>query len=71
MLNMHGMSQQILKVTRETNTSATILEYITCNTKDRISQFGELLFGVSEHYITYFTREVAKECINKHKTIKI
>merc|ERR1712105_249837 len=38
--DMYGMSQLVSQVTRETPTSATILDHIICSRKDRISQNG-------------------------------
>lgn len=68
--SMYGMSQ-IINQTRETSTTATILDHIICNSKDKISQSGVLPIGLSDHYIAYSTRKVVKECIDKHRTIKI
>lgn len=69
--NMYSMSQLINEITRETKTSATILDHIICSRKEKISQHGVLPIGISDHYVTYCTRKVTKECLNKHNTIKI
>ena len=70
-LRMYGMEQVISETTRETSKSATILDHIICNKKEKISQYGVMPIGISDHYITYCTRKIVRECINSHNSIKI
>lgn len=70
-LKMYGMEQMISEVTRETRTSIAILDHILCSKTEKISQHGVMPLGISDHYMTYCTRKVVKECINNHNSIKI
>lgn len=70
-LKIYGMLQLTNEITRETRKSATILDHIICSKVEKISQHGVLPIGISDHYVTYCTRKIVRECINKHNSIKI
>lgn len=68
---MYGITQLINQINRETSDSKSLLDQIICNNKDKISQWGVLPVGLSDHYVTYCNRKVVKECLNKHNTFRI
>lgn len=57
--------------TRETKTLVTVFGHIICSRREKVSEDGEYLMGISDHYVTYCTRKVVKECINRHNSVRV
>ena len=64
-------SQTIAEPTRVTATSESCLDLIMVSDKDKISQFGTINIGLSDHMLTYCTRKISRGVFGKHKTVKI
>ena len=67
---LHGLKQIIDSPTRVTKTSSTILDHILTNSKDKISQFGVIDVGLSDHQLIYCTRKTVKPKYNTKTRIK-
>ena len=67
---LHGLKQIIDSPTRVTKTSSTILDHIITNSKDKISQFGVIDVGLSDHQLIYCTRKTVKPKTNTKTRIK-
>ena len=70
-MNMFNFSQIISDVTRVSKTSSTTIDLILVSDTDKISQRGVLDLGISDHCLIYCTREVLRNTINSHNTMKI
>ncbi|XP_071941144.1 uncharacterized protein [Antedon mediterranea] len=70
-LSLFNCSQIIDIPTRITDTTATTLDHIITNSKEKILQYGTLNVGLSDHLITYCTRKIWRCQINRHNTIRI
>ena len=68
---MHGFKQLIDKPTRITENSASLLDHVLTNSKDRVSQSGVINIGLSDHQLVYCTRKITREKFYKHKNIKV
>ena len=69
--SMYGFKQLIDKPTRITENSASLLDHVLTNSKDRVSQSGVINIGLSDHQLVYCTRKITREKYHKHKNIKI
>ena len=70
-LKINNYKHLINSPTRVTESSSTCIDHIFANKTERICQSGVIVSGLSDHYITYCTRKVYREQINKHNTVKI
>ena len=68
---MYGLKQLINQPTRITENTATLLDHILTNSKDRISQYGIINTGLSDHQLIYCTRKVSREKFFEHKDLLI
>ena len=57
--------------TRITNNSSSLLDHILTNSADRISQFGIVNVGLSDHQLIYCTRKITRTRLNTHKYVKM
>ena len=57
--------------TRITNNSSSLLDHILTNSADRISQFGIINVGLSDHQLIYCTRKITRTRLNTHKYVKM
>ena len=71
MLDTQGYTQLINTPTRVTTNTASLIDHIYTNNRDKVSQAGVIETGISDHFITYCTRRKPKDIIGKHTTIKI
>jgi exonuclease III len=71
MLHMAGFKQLISTPTRVTDSSKSIIDHVLCNNMQKISQYGVIKSGLSDHYTIYCTRKHIKTNVNSHKGIKI
>ena len=63
--------KQLLKLpTRITKTSTSLLDHVLTNSADRVSQFGVIDTGLSDHQLIYCTRKITRTKTNVHKYIK-
>ena len=70
MTDLHNFKQLINVPTRVTDTSATCIDHIFVNKSEKVNQAGVIESGISDHFITYCTRKINHEAINKHNTVK-
>ena len=68
---MYGLKQVINQPTRITENSATLLDHILTNSKDRLSQYGIINTGLSDHQLIYCTRKIIREKFYEHRDLKI
>ena len=66
---LHNFKQLINKPTRVTDTSASCIDHIFVNKSEKVCQAGIIESGISDHFITYCTRKINTEVINKHNTV--
>ena len=64
-----GLKQMIRSPTRITCSTSTLIDHILCNSDDKISQYGILDIGISDHHLIYCTRKIKKIKVNKHTQI--
>ena len=69
--SMHGLKQIIATPTRVTEKTATLLDHVLTNSKDRISQSGVLEIGISDHMPIFCTRKITHTKLFDHKYISI
>ena len=48
-----------------------MLDHILTNSADRISQFGIVNVGLSDHQLIYCTRKITQTRLNTHKYVKM
>ena len=53
-----------------TKNSTSLLDHVLTNSADRVSQFGVVETGLSDHQLTYCTRKITRTKSNVHKYIK-
>ncbi len=70
-LALNNHKQIITTPTRVTDNTANILHHVVCNKDDKISHSGVIETGISDHFITYWTRKHHRHNIGQHKTIKV
>ena len=54
---LYQVDQLINKPTRETNTSATLIDLVLTNAKENISTSGVIDLGMSDHSLIYVVRK--------------
>ena len=69
--SLHGIEQLLTLPTRITNNSSSLLDHILTNSADRISQFGIVNVGLSDHQLIYCTRKITRTRLNTHKYDKM
>ena len=67
--DLHNFKQLINKPTRVTETSASCIDHIFVNKSEKVSQSGVIESGISDHFITFCTRKINNEILNKHNTV--
>ncbi len=55
--SLYQLDQSINKPTRETNTSATLIDLVLTNAKENISTSGVIDLGMSDHSLIYVVRK--------------
>ena len=66
----NGLKQLLTLPTRITKNSTSLLDRVLTNSADRVSQFGVVDTGLSNHQLTYCTRKITGTKSNVHKYIK-
>ena len=69
--SLHGIEQLLNLPTRITKNSSSLLDHDLTNSADRISQFGIINVGLSDHQLIYCTRKITRTRLNAHKYIKM
>ena len=69
--SLHGIEQLLTLPTRITNNSSSLLDHILTNSADRISQFGIVNVGLSDHQLIYCTKKITRTRLNTHKYVKM
>ena len=70
-LRMFNLQQLISEPTRVTYSSKSLLDHILCNNKEIICQSGTISLGLSDHFMTFCTRKISKNQLNRHNTVRI
>ena len=52
-----------------TDTSATCIDHIFVNKSEKVCQAGVIKSGISDHFITFCTRKISRDSLNKHNTV--
>lgn len=60
-LRIFDLQQIISEPTRIARTSSSIIDHILTSHKDRLSQFGVISIGLSDHFMTFCTRKISKQ----------
>ena len=68
--SLHGLKQLLTLPTRITKTSTSLLDHVLTNSAERVSQFGVVDTGLSDHQLIYCTRKITHTKTNVHKYIK-
>ena len=68
--SLNGLKQLLTLPTRITKTSTSLLDHVLTNSTDRVSQFGVVDTGLSDHQLIYCTRKITRTKTNVHKYIK-
>ena len=68
---LHNLTQIINSPTRITKNTSTLLDHILTNATEKVSQFGVLEIGLSDHQIIFCTRKTKKLKTNTNTFIKI
>ena len=69
--SLHGIEQLLTLPARITNNSLSLQDHILTNSADRISQFGIVNVGLSDHQLIYCTRKITRTRLNTHKYVKM
>ena len=69
LLGLHKFKQLIKEPTRVTDTSATCIDHIFVNKSEKVCQAGVIKSGISDHFITFCTRKISRDSLNKHNTV--
>ena len=69
--SLHGIEQLLTLPTRITKNSSSLLDHVLTNSADRISQFGIVNIGLSDHQLIYCTRKITRTRLNAHKYVKM
>ena len=69
--SLHGIEQLLTLPTRITKNSSSLLDHVLTNSADRISQFGIVNVGLSDHQLIYCTRKITRTRLNAHKYVKL
>ena len=68
--SLNGLKQLLTLPTRITKTSTSLLDHVLTNSADRVSQFGVVDTGLSDHQLIYCTRKITRTKTNVHNYIK-
>ena len=68
--SLNGLKQLLTLPTRITKTSTSLLDHVLTNSADRVSQFGVVDTGLSDHQLIYCTRKITRTKTNVHKYIR-
>ena len=68
--SLNGLKQLLTLPTRITKNSMSLLDHVLTNSADRVSQFGVVDTGLSDHQLIYCTRKITRTKSNVHKYIK-
>jgi len=68
---MFDLTQLIKEPTRVTKTTSSILDLILVSDQNKISHSGVSCIGVSDHQLTFCTRKIKKNPVNKHNGVKL
>ena len=68
--SLNGLKQLLTLPTRITKNSTSLLDHVLTNSADRVSQFGVVDTGLSDHQLIYCTRKITRTKSNVHKYIK-
>ena len=68
---LHCLRQLILKPTRITSQSKTLLDHILTNSPEKVIQSGSIETGLSDHELIFCTRKETTLKVNKHNEISI
>ena len=68
--SLNGLKQLLTLPTRITKTSTSLLDHVLTNSADRVSQFGVVDTGLSDHQLIYCMRKITRTKTNVHKYIK-
>ena len=52
-------------------TVQSTIDFILVSDKSKISQSGVIVYGISDHVITFCTRKIFKDVFKCHKTVRI
>ena len=69
--SLHGIEQLLTLPTRITKNSSSLLDHVLTNSADRISQFGIVNVGLSDHQLIYCTTKITRTRLNAHKYVKM
>ena len=68
--SLNGLKQLLTLPTRITKNLMSLLDHVLKNSADRVSQFGVVDTGLSDHQLIYCTRKITRTKSNVHKYIK-
>ena len=68
--SLNGLEQLLTLPTRITKNLTSLLDHVLTNSADRVSQFGVVGTGLSDHQKNYCTRKITRTKSNVHKYIK-
>ena len=69
--SLHGIEQLLTLPTHITKNSSSLLDHVLTNSADRISQFGVVNVGLSDHQLIYCTRKITRTRLNAQKYVKM
>ena len=58
--SLNGLKQLLTSPTRITKNSTSLLDHVLTNSADRVSQFGVIDTGLSDHQLIYCTRKITR-----------
>ena len=68
--SLNGPEQLLTLPTRITKNSTSLLDHVLTDFADRVSQFGVVDSGLSDHQLIYCTRKITRTKLSVHKYIK-
>jgi len=68
---LHGLKQLINSPTRITVNTATILDHILTNSKEKVTDSGVIDISLSDHQMIFFTRKIIKQKFYKHRILNV
>ena len=71
LLKLFNFKQLIKSPTHVTLKSSSLIDHISVNCPEKISQSGVIESGISDHFITFCTRKIVKGQIGRHTQVKI
>ena len=66
-----GLNQLIIKLTRSTLHTVSLIDHILTNSKEKVRNYGVISNGISDHDFIYCTRKTKTVKTGKHNTISI